>query len=168
MKLLVAYAKGNKNLLKIGLDDGTEKWATTTASILEFAKANFQKEEEAKFETTEKHGQITVTRIYKADGSKDSNSTSPKPVATPTTAEYKCSDCGKVLKDGKYPKCFDCNKKNPAKASEPRSPSIERQAMMKASAQAVATALQGQVGDVSVLAEMIISVYEKLLKKIQE
>jgi len=32
-------------------------------------------------------------------------------------AEFKCEDCGAKLKDGKYKKCFACNKKNPSKFS---------------------------------------------------
>lgn len=37
------------------------------------------------------------------------------PKTEPTSATgFVCEDCGKELKDGKYKKCFVCNKKNPA------------------------------------------------------
>ena len=32
-----------------------------------------------------------------------------------STVEFTCEDCGKALKDGKYKKCFVCNKKTPVK-----------------------------------------------------
>jgi hypothetical protein len=40
--------------------------------------------------------------------------------------------------------------------------------MMKASAMAVGNAFVGQIADVDTLADMIIKVYEKLLKKLTE
>jgi len=33
--------------------------------------------------------------------------------AAPNTGEFKCTDCGKVLKNDSFKKCFMCNKKNP-------------------------------------------------------
>jgi len=41
----------------------------------------------------------------------------PKVTAPETTNStgFVCEDCGKELKDGKYKKCFMCNKKNPPK-----------------------------------------------------
>jgi len=38
MKFKVAWQKGSKYLLKIGFDDGTEKWADTTEEVYNFAK----------------------------------------------------------------------------------------------------------------------------------
>lgn len=37
----------------------------------------------------------------------------PKTEARESATEFVCEDCGKALKDGKYKKCFVCNKKNP-------------------------------------------------------
>lgn len=168
MKLLVAYTKGSKNLLKIGMDDGTEKWATTTAEVVAYAKANFKPEEEAKFEMTEKNGQYHVTRVLKPGESASA------PASTTSDGKPKCSDCGKELKDSKYKKCYECNKKNTApkesKSGSYNSPEEQTRknklGIMSASAQAVATAMQGQLGDASALADMIITVYEKLLAKL--
>jgi hypothetical protein len=41
----------------------------------------------------------------------------PKSEPTSTTG-FACEDCGKELKDGKFKKCFMCNKKNPAPKKE--------------------------------------------------
>jgi len=183
MTFLIAYKNDKgKYLIKIGLDNGKEKWATTSEAVYNYAKKNFKSKEEVEYEMTEKNGSYNVTKILKK-GQKASS----VPVKTETktepvkSSEFKCEDCGKVLKDGKYKKCFVCNKKNPSpKKEEVSKPvntggqrdlvgkSIERQAMMKASAEAVATAMQGQMNDIDVLGDMIIKLYEKLLAKITE
>jgi len=170
MKLLIAYAKGNKNLLKIGFDDGTEKWATTSATVLEYAKTNFKNGDEAKFEMTNKNGQYFVTKIIKLDGSSSGAYTSTSPTASSTVSEFKCSICGKTLKDGKHKKCFTCNQKSPepVKSSSEEGERRNKLGVLSASAQAVATAMQGQIGDAGALADMILVVYERLYKKIVE
>ena len=178
MKFLVAYKddKG-KFLIKIEFVEGKEKWANTSEAVVNYAKANFKANEDVDVDYTEKNGSYTVTRITKKGAT-------PAPVATASTApateaktaEYKCEDCGATLKDGKYKKCYPCNKKNPAPKKESSGggqrdavgQSIEKQAMMKASAMAVGNAFVGQIGDVDTLADMIIKVYEKLLKKLIE
>jgi hypothetical protein len=182
MLYLVAYKNDKgKYLIKIGLDDGKEKWASTSEAVYNFAKANFAQKEEVEYDMTEKNGQYHVSKIMK----KGQKSSAPAPVATAKTApvsetskttEYKCTDCGATLKDGKYTKCYPCNKKNPAPAKttsgggqrDAVGQSIEKQAMMKASAMAVGNAFVGQIADVDTLADMIIKVYEKLLKKLTE
>ena len=173
MKFLVAFEKGGKSLLKLRFDDGTEKWAVTSKAVVDYAKAHFQKDEDAQFEMTEKNGQYTVTKILKIGGA-----TTPAPAQAPatTTGTPKCSDCGKDLKDAKYKKCYDCNKKAPAQQAEKPAggggrtdavgTSIEKQAMMKASANAVALAMQGQISDVTVLGDLIVALYEVLYAKL--
>lgn len=178
MTYLVAYKNDKgKYLIKIGLDDGKEKWATTSEAVYNYAKKNFKAKEEVEYEMTEKDGKYDVTRILKKGQTSAPAETKTASPATETsrTAEYKCEDCGAVLKDGKYKKCYPCNKKNPAPKKETTGgqrdtvgQSIEKQAMMKASAMAVGNAFVGQVIDVDTLAEMIIKVYEKLLKKLTE
>jgi hypothetical protein len=178
MKFLVGYKNDKgKYLVKLEFVEGKEKWATTSEAVVNYAKANFKANEDVDAEYTEKNGSYTVTRITKKGAT-------PAPVATASTApateaktaEYKCEDCGATLKDGKYKKCYPCNKKNPAPKKEYSGggqrdavgQSIEKQAMMKASAMAVGNAFVGQIGDVDTLADMIIKVYEKLLKKLTE
>jgi hypothetical protein len=174
MKYLVAFKKDGKALIKIGFEDGKEKWAVTSEAVITYAQKNFEKGEEVEFEMTEKNGQYHVAKIMKKGGA--SPAPASEPAKTSSSAEYKCEDCGATLKDGKYKKCFACNKKNPApKASASSSgrgdavgQSIEKQAMMKASAMAVGSAFVGQIADAHVLADMIILVYEKLIKKLTE
>jgi hypothetical protein len=179
MKFLVGYKNDKgKFLVKLEFEAGKEKWATTSEAVVNYAKANFKANEDVDVEYTEKNGQYNVSRITK-------KGSAPAPVATtkPTpvtetvkTTEYKCTDCGATLKDGKYKKCFPCNKKNPAPKKESTGggqrdavgQSIEKQAMMKASAMAVGSAFVSQVQDADTLANMIITVYEKLLKKLTE
>jgi len=178
MKYLVAYKNDKgKFLVKLEFVEGKEKWASTSEAVVNYAKANFKANEDVDVDYTEKNGSYTVTRITKKGAT-------PAPVATASTApateaktaEYKCEDCGATLKDGKYKKCYPCNKKNPAPKKESSGggqrdavgQSIEKQAMMKASAMAVGNAFVGQIGDVDTLADMIIKVYEKLLKKLIE
>ena len=178
MKYLFACTSDKgKCLVKLDID-GKEKWATTSEDVVNYAKSNFQKNEEIDADYTERHGQYHVTSLRKKGATKTS---APVASATPSSAPT-CSVCGKALKDAKYKKCYDCNKKpsTDAPASSPSTPtgnggqrdtvgkSIERQAMMKASADAVATAMQGQISDVDVLVTMIISVYDRLLAKITE
>jgi hypothetical protein len=125
---------------------------------------------------SEKNGQYHVTRVLKLG---ETASTSAQSASTTSdNGKPKCEDCGKELKDAKYKKCYECNKKNPVKRTsgyecpeklgdrDAVGRSIEKQAMMKAAAQAVSTALQGQLGDADALAGMIITVYEKLLAKL--
>ena len=209
MKFLVAYVNKGKFLVKMEFEVGKEKWATTSEEIVNYAKANLKANEDVDVVFSENNGQYSVSSLVK-------KGSTPAPVETKTEApkagEYKCEDCGKVLKDGKYKKCFDCNKKNPAKPKEDSKPteykctdcgkalkdgkytkcfpcnkknpepkkeysggkrdavgqSIEKQAMMKASAMAVGSAFVGVIGDAGTLADMIIVVYEKLLKKLTE
>ena len=174
MKYLVAYKNDKgKFLVKVEFEAGKEKWATTSEAVVNYAKANFKANEDVDVEYTEKNGSYTVSRITK-------KGSAPAPVETkteaPKSSEHKCEDCGAVLKDGKYKKCYPCNKKNPAPKKESSGggqrdavgQSIEKQAMMKASAMAVGNAFVGQIGDVDTLADMIIKVYEKLLRKLTE
>lgn len=182
MKYLIAYKNDKgKYLIKIGLDDGKEKWATTSEAVYTYAKANFKAKEDVEYEMTDKNGQYNVTKIMKK-GQKSVTKTEPVKTESEKSSEFKCEVCGKELKDGKYKKCFVCNKKNPTPKTDTTAKtttytggqrdavgqSIEKQAMMKASADAVATAMQGQINDIDVLGEMIVKLYEKLLAKLTE
>lgn len=169
MKLLVAYTKGSKYLLKLGMDDGTEKWATTTSAVVDYAKKNFQMPCEAKFEMTEKNGQYHVSRVYKPGESASAPVQTAKDDGKP-----KCELCGKELKDSKYKKCYECNKKASESKTGTYSKSpedkeqIKRLSVLSSASNAVSTAMQGQLGDAGALADMIIAVYEKLYKKVSE
>jgi len=103
MKFLVAFKRGDKNLLKIdfGGDEG-EKWCETSAKVVNYAKAQIKEGDEVDLDYVLDDGKYKVNKIMKK-GSKTSTSTSSQNV---------CSDCGKELKSDKYDKCYNCNKKN--------------------------------------------------------
>lgn len=179
MKFKVAWQKGDKYLIKMGFDDGTEKWADTIEAVYNFAKKNFKPAskkdnydgEECGFEYTEENGKFNVTRIIKGGKSTKKEGTTAKE-SSPATTKYACSDCGKELKDDKYKKCFVCNKKSPSKGggqSYSKSPKdaeqIKRLSVLKSSCEAMVV-LQGQVGDVEVLGEHIEILYDRLLAKV--
>lgn len=211
MKYLIAYKNDKgKFLVKIEFVEGKEKWASTSEAVVNYAKANFKANEDVDVEYTEKNGLYSVSRITKKGATPTSVETKTEtqksgehkcidcgkvlkdgkykkcfecnkinPTNTkeePVSTEYKCEDCGATLKDGKYKKCYPCNKKNPVQKKESSGggqrdavgQSIEKQAMMKASAMAVGNAFVGQIGNVDTLGDMIIKVYEKLLKKLTE
>jgi hypothetical protein len=173
---LVAFQKGNKNLIKVRkIGTTTEVWATTSEAVCKYAKENLTKETEYEFQSEDKNGQIHISRV--GNDTPAVNQPVSEPSQGGSVGGFKCSDCGAALKDGKYTKCYPCNKKNPAPKKSYSAPSaggqrdavgqsIEKQAMMKAAADAVATAMQGQVGDIDTLGDMIVKLYEKLLAKI--
>ena len=108
------YKKEDKKyLLKViidGVNDGDEIWAETTKAVYTYAKNNFKEEDTCNLEYTEEDGKYKVSRITKGNGT----TTKTKEVDD-TVSEYKCEECGKTLKDGKYKKCYTCNQKNPVK-----------------------------------------------------
>ena len=179
MKFIFAHSKvrntkqGEKlcHWIKILEDNGQEKWYNASKEVHDYAKQSLQKDNVVVLETTpDNRGGAEITRITKAAGD-----TTPPATATPPPASSGapvCTDCGKALKDGKYKKCYTCNQKNPAPKTGgyQKSPevqeSIKRQAIMKSSADAVATAFVGQVQDIPTLGDMIIQLYEKLLPKV--
>lgn len=65
MKFLTAYKKANKYLIKMGFDNGEEKWGVTDVKVYNYAKHNFEQGDEAKFEYTTKEGQYFITKIIK-------------------------------------------------------------------------------------------------------
>jgi len=72
-----------------------------------------------------KDGRKIVSKIKKVDGNTTSNSTQntnttkTEEVSKPATG-FKCEVCGKELKDGKFKKCFVCNKNGATKKEEPK------------------------------------------------
>ncbi len=117
MRFLFAFIKDGKNLVKIAMDDGKERWMETSPAVLGFAKKALKGSDkttnypgdEVKVTYTEENGKYNCTRIEKIGGASASNS------EVSTNGKPKCADCGKELKDNKYKKCYLCNKKNPLK-----------------------------------------------------
>ncbi len=164
MKFLVAVKKNGKNLLRFEDEKGNKIWAVTTEAVIKYAKTNFEEGDECGLEyTIDDNEQYNVTRI-----NKDGKSTTAKATKTQDIKEPKCVDCGKVLKDDKYKKCYPCNQKNPEKKTGggySKSPEDKEQIKKLAiirSANIGIQVLAGHIGDVNVLADMIDTLAKKL------
>jgi hypothetical protein len=152
-KVLAVSQKGN--MLKIENTNEAKGyiWYFLTEDVIKFVANNsIVAGTEVEFKAEEIKGEDTITFIKKLG----------------SETQFKCKTCGKELKDNKYETCYDCSMK--ARKAEEASPegkarqdSIERQAILKCSANAVAVAMQGKV-DVNVLGDMIEVLYNKLLK----
>ncbi len=162
--------RGDKYLTKIIFKEGEdEKWATTSKEVHDWAKRSFKDGDTVDVEYDIKNGQYFVTRIS-APG-QGGVKTSEKEKTTSPDRNPTCSDCGKVLKDNKYEKCFTCNQKNPKKKTIGRynkspevSESIKRQAIGHMTSRSL-IALQGQVdiNNIQEIAESIYKMYVKLV-----
>lgn len=167
---------GKGNMMKI--EDASDKkgyvWYFLAQNVMGFAKT-LQMGADIEIKVEEKNGEDTITYIT-TGGSKTNNTVS----TASATADngFKCEVCGVTLKDNKYKKCYTCSleaKKHLEthvnisgdNENKSRQTSIEKQAMMKSAANAVATAMQGQV-DLNTLGEQICSLYDKLLAKLLE
>jgi len=152
--------KGNKYLARIEYDDKGDKWATTTKAVHDWAKKNFNEGDEVDVEYNIKNGQYFVTRIS-APGQSSKKSTTPE--GEKSKGKYTCEDCGKELKDGKYEKCYTCNKKNPSKfKNTDTADAISRQNANHATSRAL-IALQGQV-DVNNIFDITKRLHEMFLR----
>jgi hypothetical protein len=160
-----AYKNGNYHSLKVLLDNGEEKWMNTDAKVYSFAKNNFQDGDECDVQYEVNNEKYKATRITKKGGSAPANQGGGK----------NCQDCGAKLKNPKYDKCYACNQKNPAPKKGGRgygrSPeeleSIKKQAILKASADAIKT-MTGQFDSPDTLADAIITVFDKLYAKLSQ
>jgi len=174
MKYKFTCKKGSKYLMKIILDDGEEKWAETEEKVSNYAKKNFEENEECDFELRIKNDQYFVDKILKKGGGTKK---------TETKEEYTCEDCGAKLKDDKYKKCYNCNKKNPSSSTSgkpdyksgapygtlmPEEAERRNKVALMSSACDAIKVMTGSVADVDALGDMIISLYEKLLAKINK
>ena len=174
MKFKIACIKGGQHLIKLVLDNGEEKWAKTTEKVYSYAKKNFTEDEVCDFEYDVKNDSYTVAKILK----KGSGETKK----TDTSEGYKCEDCGAKLKDNKYKKCYNCNKKNPKPAGgykggysgdymRPKTPEeserIMRLSLMDSACEAVKV-MTGSLGNVGAISDAVISIYDKIYKKVTE
>lgn len=160
--------KAEKYLTKIVFTEGAKwKWATTTEAVYNYAKKTFKENDEVDVEYTKKNGQYFVSKIMKPGSGKKTTQKSEKTsTASKENSKPTCKDCGKVLKDDKYEKCYKCNQKNPSRSRKstytPKDvESIKDQVALKASVE-VMKVLTGQIGDVNTLIEMTKNVYKEL------
>lgn len=173
-KFIFAYYKKeeDKYLLKVvldGINDDDEIWAETTEAVYNFAKKNFEENEKCEFEYEEEDGRYTITKILKKGKTTKKKSSKSK-------AKYTCEDCGKELKDDKYKKCYNCNKKNPIKktktsSGEFRTPEqITKDYLANSTATVVKGALVGMQGHLNpnTVTDITVELMKNVYKKFQE
>lgn len=177
MKFKLAVVKNKKFLIKMVLDTGEEKWGTTSQAVFNFAKANFKEGDDAEFVYKVDNNQYLIDRISKPGYvvKTQQPNVSPSSDSQPSSAHV-CEDCGVNLKDGKYKKCYNCNKKNPTvnyggDYMKPRTPEeadrMTRLSILSSVCEAIGI-MTGQVGDVGTLWEQIETLYDEAYKKITE
>jgi hypothetical protein len=104
--------KGDNKAFK--LDDGN--WYNLNDVVIPYLE-KMNKGDEVVVTFEKKGVSRYVSKLVSATAAK------AEPTKLETPAEFKCEDCGATLKDGKYKKCFPCNKKNPTKAKSNFTPS---------------------------------------------
>jgi hypothetical protein len=175
MKFKLAVFKNKKYLIKMVLDDGQEKWGSTSQAVFNFAKANFKEGDDADFVYKVENNQYLIDRINKPGyvGKTQQSNVSPTPDSQPSPAHV-CEDCGVTLKDGKYKKCYNCNQKKPTPTysgdyMKPRTPEeaerMTRLSILSSVCEAIGI-MTGQVGDIGTLWEQIETLYDEAYKKI--
>lgn len=178
-KFVFAFYKkdAKKHLMKVvidGVNNDDEIWAETTKAVHDFAKKNFEENEECGFEYEEVDGKYKISKILKGKGT----TKTAKKTETKKEAKYICEDCGKALKDGKYKKCYTCNQKNPVKkiskktnsTGDFRSPEqITKDYLANSTAQVVNGALVGMTGQLNPnnAKEVTLLLMEEVYKKFQ-
>jgi hypothetical protein len=180
LKYKFAFEKGGKYLLKIE-KDGEDKWMTTNKKVFDYTKTAFKEGDEIGIDYVEKNGQIHINRVNKDCKVTSTKETEkePEPEVADTgvkESEFKCEDCGKALKDGKYKKCYTCNKKNPVKKESKtsskyteKSPevqeSIKMQVAYKVASQAILV-FTGQIADLDTLKAQLDDIAKHVREKI--
>jgi hypothetical protein len=147
--------------------EGQEGWFNAGDAVVPYL-AKIEKGTEV-IVTFEKKGVAkNVTKIVKA------GTETPKEEHQPTKSStgFECEDCGKELKDGKFKKCFMCNKKAPKtegnkisrkEPSYTQSPERSAQIQRGNALNAAGRLLSGRPEDPETLAEMAIVVAQKFL-----
>lgn len=165
MKFKKAFKKGSKCLIKLELDNSEEKWAETSQTVYNYASKAFKEGDVIGIEYREEGKQMFIDRVNKEGKVTKSTGTS-KPTPEKKTTQPTCEDCGKELKDSKYPKCYTCNQKNPStsKKSPEDISSIKMQCAYKVAGMAIQV-MTGQIEDVDTIKEMLDNIAEHVSKK---
>ena len=142
---------GNQKGFKI---EGQEGWFNATDAVVPYL-AKFEKGTEVIVSYTKKGVSRSATKIVGVMGSGAAPETPKKDTG------FVCEDCGTPLKDGKYKKCFPCNKKSPKFASKStydspdRIASIQRGNALNAAASVLSgTEIVRTAKDVETVAEL--------------
>jgi len=101
---IVAKAKSNKSF-KAGDD-----WYNVLDNVIPYLE-KVNKGDEITITFYKKGTANYVTTLFKGKGNKEETTEE-------MTTGFKCEVCGKELRDGKYKKCYDCNKNKSVKKEE--------------------------------------------------
>lgn len=99
----IVCKKSDNKAFKLGDD-----WYNVNEPVIPFL-TKIEKGEEVVVTFEKKNTTRYVSKIVKATAT----AISTKEEVKESTTGFVCEDCGKELKDGKFKKCFMCNKKNP-------------------------------------------------------
>ena len=99
--------KGDNKAFK--LDDGN--WYNLNDPVIPYLE-KMNKGDEIVVTFEKKGVSRYVSKLTSANAVETSKTTEPEPAKSSTG--FACEICGKELKDGKFKKCFVCNKKNPS------------------------------------------------------
>jgi len=151
----------NGKMLKLGNDDKSAKWYFLSNKVVDFVKGNIKVGEEVSIQYDENGGKYTINYITK--GKEEPKQT------IKSEPQYKCKECGTPLKDGKYEKCYECNKKelqitNNLTKSTSTNESIKRQAIGHMTSRTL-SALQGPINpdNEEIIVEKIYKKFQKLV-----
>jgi hypothetical protein len=150
--------------------EGQENWFNTEGDAVMNELAKYVVGDTVTLEYNKKGIKQSVVNIMATTAVKKA---APAPAAT---SEFVCEDCGAALKDGKYKKCWTCNKKGgtgktyakkewtPKAGGYVDNPEKTEQIRRGNSLNAAAAVLAGRQEDPETLAEMTIVVAERFLE----
>lgn len=159
------YSDGHA--VKIG-----DNWYDIDEKIQKYVTKEY-KGADVKYKDRQDGQRKVIFLLYKQDGNKALETTKQTPAEKSTDGKSICPDCGKE-KDPKYPKCWTCNKKNPAKKTgteekrgneywDKKDLEIKRGNALNAASNAI-NALQAEILDIDTLKTMVIALAEGFLE----
>ena len=170
---VVKFAAKKKDMIQLAENGGSPKWYWMSGAVQGFAHKAIKAGDEVTIEGNEEKDNLTIiTKISKA-GSGSSGTSLPETTNTGTTG-FVCEDCGKALKDGKYKKCFVCNKKTPKKetsgGSYSKSPEVGEAIMKQSVLKSVCSVMPALIGNVdrNDIGDVIEALYDRLYAKLNK
>lgn len=166
------YSDGHA--VKVGVnraDPNEGEWYDVDEKIQKYVTKDY-KGVDVKYKDKQDGKRQVIFLLFKQDGNKAPETTKQTPAEKSTDGKSICPDCGKE-KDPKYPKCWACNNKNPAKKTgteekrgneywDKKDLEIKRGNALNAAASAIGAL--GQVDSIETLQAMIITLAEGLRK----
>ena len=162
MKFKLAVKKNNKFLIKMVLDDGQEKWATTSQAVFNFAKNNFKEGDDADFVYRVDNNQYFVDRINKPGYKQETQSGGYNPNPSSQDSGQKPAPSSPQKTYSPY---------NSGDYMKPRTPEeaerMTRLSILSSVCEAIKV-FSGTINDANTLWEMVETIYNDAYKKITE